>query len=133
MLKTLGSPEPLTRHGKSGVGVGGGSRARRYRSELDGKKIDYGEIDGGEIGDDKIGKKVQKLSKFKNLSKSKKTIGLDFLTPRARLAFTKFRQTFDKAPIFHHFDSEYHIQIETNASGYVIGVVFSQLTLGDLS
>ena len=78
----------------------------------------------------------------KNLSKSKKlknaksrvqtrlgaTGELTFLIPDAREAFNQFRQAFTKAPILQHFDSECHIRIETNASGYAIGEVFSQLT-----
>ena len=38
------------------------------------------------------------------------------------------RQAFLKAPILHHFDPERHIRIETDASGYAIGGVLSQLT-----
>ena len=63
------------------------------------------------------------------MSKSKKTLrSLDFLTLKAKLAFTELRQAFIKAPIFHHFDSERYIRVETNVSGYAIGGVFSQLT-----
>lgn len=51
-----------------------------------------------------------------------------FLTPEAKLAFSRLRQTFTKAPILHHFDPERYIQIETNASGYAIGGILSQLT-----
>ena len=49
----------------------------------------------------------------------------DFCTPKARLAFTKLRQVFVKALIFYHFDSEYHIRIETDISGYAIDGVLS--------
>ncbi len=38
------------------------------------------------------------------------------------------RQAFLKAPILNHFDPERHIRIETDASGYAIGGVLSQLT-----
>ena len=51
-----------------------------------------------------------------------------YLTPDARRAFTQLRQAFTKAPILQHFDPEYHIQIETDASGYAISDVLSQLT-----
>ena len=91
--------------------------------------MDNVEVDNGKVEDDKVGKKGRKMSKSKNLSKSKKTVGSDFLTPRARLAFTKLRQTFVKAPILHHLDPECYILVETDVSGYVIGGVFSQLTL----
>ena len=96
-------------------------------------------IDDNEIEDNEVGKKDQKISKSKNLtkfkksSKSKKMVrSLDFLTPKARLVFTKLRQAFVKAPILYYFDLERHIQIETDASGYVIDEVFSQLTLNNL-
>ena len=39
---------------------------------------------------------------------------------------------FVEALILNHFDLEYHIQIEIDASGYAIGRIFSQLTLDDL-
>ena len=99
------------------------------RSDLDG-----GEVDSGEVEVDEVGKKVQKTSKSKNSSKSKKAIGpSDFLTLGAKLAFTELRQAFLKALILHHFDLEHHIRIETNASGYAIIGVLSQLTSDDSS
>ena len=60
-------------------------------------------------------------------------MGSDFFIPRARPAFIELRQAFVKAPILHHFDLQYDIQIEINVSGYAIGGVFSQLTFDDLS
>ena len=51
-----------------------------------------------------------------------------FLTPNARRAFTQLRQAFTEAPILRHFDPERHIRIETDASGYAIGGVLSQMT-----
>ena len=51
-----------------------------------------------------------------------------FLTPGARGAFNHLRQAFIKAPILRHFDPECHIRIETDASGYAIGGVLSQLS-----
>ena len=63
--------------------------------------MDDVEVDGGEVEVDEVGKKVQ-IS-----YKSKKTVrSLDFLIPGAKLAFTKWRQAFIKAAIFHHFDPE---------------------------
>ena len=50
---------------------------------------------------------------------------ISYLTPKARLTFTKLRKTFTKAPIPRHFDPKCHIRIETNALGYVIGGVLS--------
>ena len=72
------------------------------------------------------------MFKSKNLSKFKKTVGSNFLTLRARLAFTKLRQAFVKAPILYHFDSEDYIRVKTNVSGYAIGGVLNQLTLNNL-
>ena len=116
---------------KGGVGVGGDSKAERSGSKIDGNGMDDVEFHGGEIEDDEVGKKGRKMSKSKNLFKSEKTVVSDFLTPEAKLAFTKLRQAFLKAPILHHFDLERHIRIETDVSGYAIGGVLSQLTSDD--
>ena len=121
MLKTA---EPK----KDGDGVGGDSRARR--DGIDGNEMDDVEVDGGEVEVDEGGKKGRKTSKSKKLSKSK-TVRSDFLTPGAKLAFIELRQAFLKAPILHHFDPERHIRIETDASGYAIGGVLSQLISDD--
>ena len=56
-----------------------------------------------------------------------------FLTSGAREAFNQLRQAFIKAPILRHFDPECHIRIETDASGYAIGGVLSQLTSDHLT
>ena len=126
ILKTLGSTKFKTQPGEGGVRVDGDSKTGRGGSEIDGSRKDDVEVDGNEIEVDKVGKKVQKLSKSKNLSMSKKTIrSLDFFTPKAKLAFTKLRLAFFKAPILHYFDPEYHIRIKTDASGYAIGGVLS--------
>ena len=126
MLKTA---EPR----KHGVKVGGDSKAGRGGSKLDKRKIDDNEIDGDEVDDEvdnEGGTKVQKSSKLKNSSKSKKTVrSSDFLTSGAKLAFTELRQTFIKAPILHHSDPERHIGVETDASSYAISGILSQLTL----
>ena len=133
LLKTSRSTESKTQSGEGRVGIGG-SRARRGGSKLDGSELYGNEVDGDEIEDDEIEEKVQKRSKSKNSSKSKNLSKstLDFLTPGTKLAFIKLRQAFLKAPILHHFDPERHIQIETDALGYAIGRVFSQLTSDDL-
>ena len=59
--------------------------------------------------------------------------GSNYLTPAVKKAFNYLRHTFTEALIFQHFDLERHIRIETDASGYVIGGVLSQLILDDLS
>ena len=124
MLKTFGSTEPSTQPGEGVVGLGVDNRAGRGRREINGNKVD-----GGEVEVDEVGKKAQKTSKSKNSSKSQKMVGWDFLTPGAKLAFTKLRQAFPKAPIFHYFDPKCYIWIKTDASGYTIAGVLSQLTL----
>ena len=89
MLKTW-SPEsakPI----KGIVKANSNGRAGRDGSKLDGNEVDGNEVNNNEVRDDKVGKKVQKTSKSKNLFKSKKMVGSDFFTPEARLAFIKLR------------------------------------------
>ena len=62
-----------------------------------------------------------------NLTVATNADAMGYLTPKAREAFTQLRQAFTKAPILRHFDPECHIRIETDASGYAIGGVLSQL------
>ena len=123
----------LTKPKKSVVRVGDSSR---NKAESVGKhEINGDEVGGGKV-DNKVDKEVvknRKMSKFKKSSKSKKTVrSSDFFTFRAKLAFIKLRQTFLKTLILHQFDPECHIQIETDASGYIIGGVLCQLTLDGL-
>ena len=66
-------------------------------------------FDGGDCED----RTIKKSPRSKNSNKA------GDLTPKARLKFTQLRKTFTKAPILQHFDSECHIRIKTNASGYV--------------
>ena len=56
-----------------------------------------------------------------------------FLTSNAKKVFNQLRQVFTKAPILQHFDLEFDIWIETNASSYAIGGVLSQLTFDHLT
>ncbi len=51
-----------------------------------------------------------------------------FLTLGAKEAFTHLRKAFTKALILRNFDPERHIRIETDASGYAIDEVLSQMT-----
>ena len=94
--------------------------------------MDNIEVDSDKVRDNEVRKKSQKMSKSKNLSKSKKTVGLKFFTFGAKLVFTKLRQVFVKALILHYFDLERYIRIETDVSSYAIGRVFNQLILDDL-
>ena len=66
-------------------------------------------------------KKSEYLGNNNNLEEFK------FLNFKAKKAFNHLKQAFMKAPILQHFDSEYYIQIEINASGYIIRGVLSQL------
>ena len=52
----------------------------------------------------------------------------DFLTPKARLAFTKPRQIFVKALILHYFDLEYNIWMKSDTFKNIICDILSQLT-----
>ena len=92
-------------------------------------------IGGGGKADDR---NLSKSKKSKNAKSGIQThIGTTgeptFLTPGAREAFNQLRQAFTEAPILRHFDPECHIRIETNASGYAIGGVLSQLTSDHLT
>ena len=139
-MRTSGSIQFTTQLGEVGIGVCNNDRAKRNgRYKLDGK-FDDSKVNNGKFKNNEIRKKNQKTSKSKNLTKSKKLCkskkmvrSLDFLTPRARLAFTKLRQVFVKAPILHHFDSKRHIWVEMDKLGYSISGIFSQLTLDDWS
>ena len=133
MLKTLERIESAIQPEEGIIRAGGNSKAGHDRSKRNESELDSDEVDGVKVEDDKVGKKVQKTSRSKNLSKSKKTVeSSNFFIPRANLAFIKLRQVFFKAPILYHFDLEYYILIETDESGYAIGGVLSQLILDDL-
>lgn len=47
------------------------------------------------------------------------------MTFGARETFIILRQVFVEIPILNHFDLERYIQIETDASSYTIGEIFS--------
>ena len=87
------------------------------------ERDNIGTIGGSSDCKDKMVKRS--LSKNSNRATS-------YLTPKARLAFTKLRKSFTKAPIFQHFDLEYHIRIETHMLNYVISGILNQLTLNNL-
>ena len=86
--------------------------------------------------------KSKKIFKFQNLAKSGKKLSKNgnstnfdtteakpkFLTLNARIAFNCLRLAFTEAPILWHFDSEYHIWIETDALSYTIDSMLNQLT-----
>ncbi len=90
---------------------------------------------GGGAGDGTGGgKSIKNLSTAAKLAKSKKpnfaksNSRTDFLTLGAKEAFIHLRKAFTKALIFRHFDLNRHIWIETDASGYTIDGILSQMT-----
>ncbi len=101
----------------------------------------------GGVDDGRVDRNIKNLSIVANSAKSKKSkstkskkldlpkanfardnSGTDFLTPETKKAFIYLRKAFTEAPILRHFDPECHFQIETNALGYAIGGVLSQMT-----
>ena len=108
---------------------------------------EVGDVGGGDESNDgsnRVEPKTRKMSKSRKSSKSGKNSsksgnspnfgatgsGPSFLTPEARSAFNRLRLAFTKAPILWHFDPECHIRIETDALGYAISGVLSQLASG---
>lgn len=90
------------------------------------------EVSGELVGEIKVAKKLPESKnekgaefKFEYCSKNLKS---SFLTPNAKKMFNHLRQAFNEAPILWHFVPECHIRIESDASGYAIGGVLSQLT-----
>ena len=57
------------------------------------------------------------------------TGGSKFLTFGIKKAFNQLKLLLTKVLVPQHFDLEYHIRIETNASSNAIGKVLSQQTL----
>ena len=120
MLKTTGS-------------TGSAAHPEETEGEVGGDSV-VDVVGGGEATNRTKGKNLAKTTKSKILVKSKnhdfpksrpEEAGTGFLTPKARLAFTRLRQAFVEAPILHHFNSKSHIRIETDASCYAIGAVLS--------
>ena len=123
MLKTIGSTGSIASPKETESGVGGDS------------VVDV--VGGGEATNPIKGKNLAKTTKSKILVKFKnhdffksrpEKAETGFFTTEARLAFTQLRQAFVKAPILYYFDPKSHIWIETDALGYAIGGVLSQLS-----
>lgn len=55
--------------------------------------------------------------------------GMDFHIFKTKKTFIHLWKAFTKASLFKYFDSKYHIQIETNILGYIIGKVLSPIIL----
>ena len=79
-------------------------------------------VDGGDCKNETV----------ERVLRSKNSNGAGCPTPKARLTFSQLRKAFTKALILQHFVSKCHIRIETDASGYAIDGVLSQLTLDNL-
>ena len=140
MLKTTNEPAPSRNDGsRSASSRNNDSRPASGRNEDDGEVDRFG---GGVEHAKKSGKsKGQKTSKSRKSTKSGKNSsksgnspnfgatesGPSFLTSEARSAFNRLWLAFTKAPILRHFDPECHIWIETDALGYAIGGMLSQL------
>ena len=114
MLKTTGlsekSPLKAFRAGNNEVVGGGGSRA------------DETVVDSSTSKNEKS----RKLTYMPNIGATEES---NFLTPDAKEAFNHLRLVFIEALILRHFDLDSHIWIKTDASGYAIGGVLSQLNL----
>ena len=83
------------------------------------KSDEVGSGGGGDCEDETI----KRSSCSKNLNEA-----MDYLISHAKRIFTQLTQVFIKAPILQYFDSKCHIQIKTDASGYAIDNLLSQLT-----
>lgn len=68
---------------------------------------------------------INKVGDGKMIEKSNsKECGIESLTPRATLAFTKLKHAFNIALILYHGDLECYIPIKINVSGYAnIGIL----------
>ena len=151
MLNTTSKPAP-SRNDGSWSASSSNDDSRPVSGRNDGNsEVDRFGGDGVEYAKKSGNSKGQKLAKSRKSSKSGKSkgekskkspksrtspnfnaedTGPSFLTPEARSAFNRLRLAFTEAPILRHFDPECHIRIETDASGYAIGGVLSQLASG---
>lgn len=87
------------------------------------KKEDKGEFDNEVVGENN--RSLYELVEAKKDSSFEKK----FLTPKAKLAFTRLRQAFSNTSIFHYFLPKLYMCIKTNVLGYTISRIISQLIL----
>ena len=116
MLKTTGSSDNLASKlfradGNEVVGGGSGRADETVKNSSKSKKL---KNDKSEI-----------LTRFSDIGAMGEPM---FLTPGTREVFNHLRQAFIEAPILGHFDPKCHIRIETDALGYAIGRLLSQLS-----
>ena len=103
---------------------------------------------GGSASGGKVDRSIKNLLITSKLAKSKKpkltkpkksdfektnSSGTDFLIFKAKKIFIHLQKTFTNLLILRHFDLKCHIQIETDALGYVISEILSQLTSNQYS
>ena len=89
-------------------------------------------VDGGSSKANETVVNLSKNEKSRNLTHVPNIRAMgepNFLTPNAKKGFNHLRLAFIKASILWHFDLKSHIRIETDASGYAIDEVSSQLNL----
>ena len=130
MLKTDAPLERLISegvgNGEGGDGVdGGGVEIAKKSGKSRGQKMSKSQKSAKSWKLSKLGKNSSKSGNSPNSGATK--TGPSLLTPEARSAFNCLRLAFTKAPILRHFDPECNIWIETDASGYAIHGVLSQL------
>ena len=146
MIGLPDEPAPCRNDGsRSASSRNDNSRLASGRNDNDGEVDRFGVDGNGVKHAKKSGKsKSEKTSKSRNLAKSGKKLsksenltnfdttedGPKFLTSNIRTIFNRLQLAFIEAPILRHFDPKYHIWIETDALGYTIGEVWSQLTSG---
>ena len=149
MLKTTRSPD------KPAPSKNNGSKSASSRNNNNKLAFERnngnGEVDGFGVsrnGMEHVKKskksKSEKTFKFWNLAKSRKKLSKSgnstnsdaikdkpkFPTPNTRTVFNLLRLTFTEALILWYFNPKCHIWIETDALGYAINGVLSQLTSG---
>ena len=100
------------------------TRSSKNLSSSMGEDAEVGRVGGSDREDEKVERSPLTSKNLNGIT--------GYLTPDGKRAFIQLRQAFTEAPIFRQFDPEYHIRIETDASGYAIGGVLSQLTSDNL-
>ena len=91
-------------------------------------KGDYGENEARKVSASTKGPTRADYLSFDHVSHTVSNNVSNYLTPDTKRSFDQLRQAFTEAPILQHFNPERYIRVETDASGYAIGGVLSQLT-----
>ena len=132
MLKiaALSEKSTLEKAGDSegGDGVDSDGEIAKKLGKSKGQKMSKSQKSAKSRKSSKSGKNSSKSGNSPNFSATKS--GPSFLTPKARSAFNRLRLAFTEALILRHFDPKCHIWIKTDALGYAISGVLSQLASG---